>query len=232
MDYLDSLTPPPSFYIFKNTNNQSKFGGLITLIFYIILILSLIFLIYDYSEQSPIISFVELWEPDEEKKQNIKIAFRYTGGIDFYEHIDLKVKERIVKNDSLTKEEHEIKTFNCIQNFKENNNSEWKCIKEGFEFKRKDNDYNYLYFPLILKEKNPTEIGDKTIKIEIIYERKVIHHFNYLNPFDSFIDKKDYSFQNNVRTIYYEYLKNIKYETTGIVLVYHFLIILILNILI
>ncbi len=50
MDYLDSLTPPPSFYIFKNTNNQSKFGGLITLIFYIILILSLIFLIYDYSE--------------------------------------------------------------------------------------------------------------------------------------------------------------------------------------
>ena len=140
MDYLDSLTPPPSFYIFKNTNNQSKFGGLITLIFYIILILSLIFLIYDYSEQSPIISFVELWEPDEEKKQNIKIAFRYTGGIDFYEHIDLKVKERIVKNDSLTKEEHEIKTFNCDQNFKENNNSEWKCIKEGFEFKRKDND--------------------------------------------------------------------------------------------
>ena len=166
------------------------------------------------------------------KKWNIKIAFRYTGGIDFYEHIDLKAKERIVKNDSFTKEEHEIKTFNCDQNFKENNNSEWKCIKEGFEFKRKDNDYNYLYFPLILKEKNRTEIGDAIIKIEIIYERKVIHHFNYLNPFDSFIDKKDYSFQNNVRTIYYEYLKNIKYETTGIVLVYHFLIILILNILI
>ena len=215
MDFLDSSTPPPSFYIFKNTNNQSKFGGIITLIFYIIQILCVIFLIYDYIEQTPIISFVELWEPNEEKKQNIKIAFRYSGRIDFYDIIDLKAKEKIVKNDSTTKEEHEIETFSCDQNFKENINGEWKCIKGGFNFTRKINDYNYLYFPLILQENNKTEIGDKTIKIELIYERKVIHHFNFLNPFTSFLDKKDYTFQKNIRTIYYEYLKNIKYETKG-----------------
>ena len=52
----------------------------------------------------------------------------------------LKNKRKKVKNDSLTKEGYEIKLFNCIQNFKENINGEYKYIKNGFEFKRKDND--------------------------------------------------------------------------------------------
>ena len=61
----------------------------------------------------------------------------------------LKNKRKKVKNDSLTKEGYEIKSLNCVQNFKENINGECKCIKNGFEFKRKDNDLNYLYFILI-----------------------------------------------------------------------------------
>ena len=55
-------------------------------------------------------------------------------------NILLKNKRKKVKNDSLTKKGYEIKLFNCIQNFKENINGEYKCIKNGFEFKRKDND--------------------------------------------------------------------------------------------
>lgn len=215
MENIDSATPPPSFYIFNNSSNQSKFGGFMSLISYILGILTIIFLIYDYFVQTPIISFIEQWEPNEEKTKLLKVAFRYTGNVDAYESFETKAIKKIVKNDSLTTEEYNIDLYNCDQNFTENINGEWKCIKGGFELKRKDNDYNYLYFPLILKEKNKTDIFDKTVKLELIYERQVIHHFDYLTPFETFLDKKDYTFQNEVKTIYYEYLKFIKYETSG-----------------
>ena len=216
MDYFDSITPPPTLYIFNNSNHQSKFGGIITLLSFTAEILCVIFLIYDYIDQVPMISFIEMWEPHEKKMKNLKMAFRYVGNLDAFESFNTTALEKIVKNDSLTKEQHEIELYNCDDKFNEKKNGEWKCIKGGFNIYRQENDYNYLYFPVVLNEKNTSEINDKTVKLELIYERQIIHHFNYLNPYETFLDKKDYSFENNVKIVYYEYLKDIKYETSGV----------------